>query len=55
MLVVPWRQVGRELELEKGSHSWTGPQLLPHVSHYDRGSYTFHWRAIQTLRGREYY
>lgn len=55
MLVVPWRQVGRELELEKGSHSWTGPQLLPHVSHYDRGGYRFHWRAIQTPRGREYY
>jgi len=55
MLVVPWRQVGRELDLEKGVHSWTGPQLLPHVSHYDRGSYRFHWRAIQTPRGREYY
>jgi len=55
MLVVPWRQVGRELELEKGNHSWTGPQLLPHVSHYDRGGYRFHWRAIQTPRGREYY
>lgn len=55
MLVVPWRQLGRELELEKGVHSWTGPQLLPHVSHYDRGGYRFRWRAIQTPRGREYY
>ncbi|MBL8796528.1 MAG: hypothetical protein JNM56_21690 [Planctomycetia bacterium] len=55
MLVVPWRQVGRELELERGNDGHRGPQLLPHVSHYDRGSYTFHWRAIQTPRGREYY
>ena len=55
MLVVPWRQVGRELDLERGNDGHRGPQLLPHVSHYDRGSYTFHWRAIQTPRGREYY
>ena len=55
MLVVPWRQVGRELDLEKGKHSYTGKQLLPHVSYYDRGGYRFRWRAIQTPRGREYY
>lgn len=55
MMVVPWRQVGRELDLERGNDGHRGPQLLPHVSHYDRGSYRFHWRAIQTPRGREYY
>lgn len=55
MLVVPWRHVGRELDLERGNDGHRGPQLLPHVSHYDRGSYSFHWRAIQTPRGREYY
>jgi len=55
MMVVPWRQVGRELDLERGNDGHRGPQLLPHISHYDRGSYSFHWRAIQTPRGREYY
>ncbi len=55
MMVIPWRQVGRELDLERGNDGHRGPQLLPHVSHYDRGGYRFHWRAIQTPRGREYY
>lgn len=55
MLVVPWRQIGRELDLERGNDGHRGPQLLPHVSHYDRGGYSFSWRAIQTPRGREYY
>jgi hypothetical protein len=54
MLVVPWRQVGRELDLY---HHWhpPGPRLLPHVNLWDRGGYSFHWRALQTPRGREYY
>ena len=56
MLVVPWRQVGRELDLEKGANYYAnGPQLLPHLHFIDRGSMTFLWRAIQTPRGREYY
>jgi hypothetical protein len=56
MLVVPWRQVGRELDLEKGAHYYANaPQLLPHLHYIDRGAMNFQWRAIQTPRGREYY
>ena len=56
MLVVPWRQVGRELDLEKGGEYYpNGPQLLPHLHFIDRGTMTFQWRPIQTPRGREYY
>lgn len=54
MLVIPWRQVGREFDLYH-HHYPPGPRLLPHVNLYDRGGYRFHWRAIQTPRGREYY
>ncbi len=56
MLIVPWRQVGREPDLEKGPN-WTGLQLLPHV-HFFRdygGVMNFTWRAVQTPHGREYY
>lgn len=56
MLVVPWRQIGRELDLEKGANYYPkGPQLLPHLHFLDRGVMTFQWRPIQTPRGREYY
>jgi hypothetical protein len=56
MLVVPWRQVGRELDLESGADAGGRRlQLLPHVHFIDRGAMNFHWRAIQTPRGREYY
>ncbi len=54
MLVIPWRQVGRELDLYH-HHYPPGPRLLPHVNLYDRGGYRFNWRALQTPRGREYY
>ncbi|MBL8799937.1 MAG: hypothetical protein JNM56_39005 [Planctomycetia bacterium] len=56
MLVVPWRQVGREFDLYHHDYS-PGPRLLPHVS-WVAGNGGFHdirWRAIQTPRGREYY
>lgn len=56
MLVVPWRQVGRELDLEKGPN-WNGLQLLPHV-HFFReygGAMNFTWRAVQMPHGKEYY
>ena len=56
MLIVPWRQVGREYDLESGADAGGKRlQLLPHVHFIDRGSMNFHWRAIQTPRGREYY
>jgi len=56
MVLVPWRQVGREFDLEKGVHAWTGKQLLPHVHYFLYGDrMEFQWRAIQTPRGREYY
>jgi hypothetical protein len=56
MVVIPWRQVGRELDLERGANYYPlGPQLLPHLHYVDRGSMNFQWRAIQTPRGREYY
>jgi hypothetical protein len=56
MLVVPWRQVGRELDLERGANYYPlGPQLLPHLHFIDRGTMGFEWRTIQTPRGREYY
>ncbi|OAI48999.1 hypothetical protein AYO44_00940 [Planctomycetaceae bacterium SCGC AG-212-F19] len=54
MLVVPWRHVGRESDLYHHNYP-PGPRLLPHINYYDRGGYNFHWRAIQTPRGREYY
>jgi len=56
MLLVPWQQVGREFDLEKGVHEWTGKQLLPHVHYLLRGDVMhFNWRSLQTPRGREYY
>ena len=56
MVVVPWRQVGRELDLEKGANYYPlGLQLLPHLHYIDRGTMSFQWRTIQTPRGREYY
>jgi hypothetical protein len=56
MLIVPWRQVGRELDLESGADAGGRRlQLLPHVHFIDRGAMHFKWRAIQTPRGREYY
>jgi hypothetical protein len=54
MLLVPWRQVGREFDLYHHHHP-PGPRLMPHINLYDRGGYNFGWRAIQTPRGREYY
>lgn len=56
MLVVPWRQVGRELDLEKGPN-WNGLQLLPHVHFFHNygGVMNFSWRSVQMPHGREYY
>jgi hypothetical protein len=56
MMVIPWRQIGRELDLEKGANYFPqGLQLMPHLHYLDRGSMNFQWRAIQTPKGREYY
>jgi hypothetical protein len=54
MLVVPWRQVGREFDLYHHHHP-PGPRLLPHVNMMLDGGFRFGWRAIQTPRGREYF
>lgn len=54
LLVVPWRQVGREFDLYH--HHWPpGPRILPHVNRIYGSEFRLGWRAIQTPRGREYY
>lgn len=54
MLVVPWRQVGRENDLWRQRYP-PGMRLLPHVNFMENGVFDFHWRTLQTPRGREYY